>query len=186
MKRALIIMADGFEEIEAIAVVDVLRRAALDVVMATINTPQVTGAHGVVVSTDCHIDEVKNQEFDVLILPGGPGVAKLEENLEVKERIVRQHTAEKLVAAICAAPRILDAMGILEDRLATSWPGTKDEMQNCKYITDAVVKSGHIITSRGPATAMAFAFSILEALGLRQDAATLKDAMLFAAYAPHR
>lgn len=186
MKHALMILADGFEELEAIAVVDILRRASVEVTLASIAEKRVTSAHNVVMESDCHLDDVKQQDFDVLILPGGPGVDKLEDNLEVKERIVRQHTSGKLLAAICAAPRILDAMGLLEDRLATSWPGVQDKMTQCKYITDAVVKSGNIITSRGPATAMAFAFSILEFLDLRQESDSIKDAMLYAAYAPHR
>lgn len=179
-KTALLLLANGFEEIEAIAVIDILRRGNVTLTTASIHSKHVSGAHRLTVEADQLISNCVNQSYDIVILPGGePGVTNLSENEDAIDIIRNQHSQNKLIGAICAAPRILDSLGLLDGRIATSYPANKADMIHCTYSEDTVVQDGNIITSRAPGTAMAFAYHILDALDLSPEATALRKGMLF-------
>jgi len=165
-KRALVILADGFEEIEAATPIDVLRRAQVDVVVAGLNDIKVKGSRGLVVMADMKLDAVRG-EFDALILPGGSlGAKNLAVSEKVKALIKKMNDSGKIVAAICASPAIvLNQTGVLKNKKATCYPGMQGNFySDVKYKEEDVVSDGNIITSRGPGTAMAFALSLVEDL----------------------
>ena len=170
MKKILIILAQGFEDIEAFSVIDILRRCECDVTIAGLNSKQITSAHSVTIQLDYDLTDCMRTLFDAIILPGGePGTTHLEASKDV-EKIVKNHfNNQKLVGAICAAPRILDNYGLLVDKQATSYPGVKDKMISCNYLEQPVVVDGNLITSRGPATAYLFAFEILKTTRINRD-----------------
>jgi 4-methyl-5(b-hydroxyethyl)-thiazole monophosphate biosynthesis len=180
MKTALLILADGFEEIEAIAVIDILRRGGVDLTVAGLENTEITGGQGLEVTAETTLETITERPFDIVILPGGDdGVDELEKSQSLKELIVRRHGKEQLIAAICAAPRLLDAWGVLNNRVATSYPDTRPKLKACRYSEDQVVRDGHVLTSRGPGTAMAFGYAILEALGQASTANILRAGMVF-------
>jgi len=185
MSRALVPIATGFEEVEAVAIVDVLRRGGVDVVLAGVGTTEaVEGAHGIRVGVDVALQDVSGEHFDVVVLPGGePGVTNLLQSATVQETVSRQLDAGRVLAAICAAPRILAARGALSGRRATSHPSVAGELRagGADYDTRRVVRDGSILTSRGPGTALEFALELLAMLGHADDAARLRDAMQVAA-----
>ena len=180
MRKILIILANGFEEIEAVSVIDILRRASFDVVVAGLSGLDVTGAHGLRVRADQLVSECDIDMLDGIVLPGGePGTSNLEKSTVVRDLILQGHNKKKLIAAICVAPRILDALGLLNGRPATSFPGTKPDMTHCIYHEENVVESGPIITSRGAGTAMLFAYHIVAYFNGEDESNVLKEAMVF-------
>lgn len=165
-KKAIILLATGFEEIEAVTIIDILRRAGIDVVIAGIEGISVTGSHGITVSADKILNDV-TRDFDAVILPGGmPGALHLHNSSKVNDFIKEMNAKGVLIAAICAAPSVVLApIGILDNKTATCYPGDQiDFAKSTKYKNKVVVADGNIITSQGPATAMEFAFSIVEKL----------------------
>ena len=164
MKKVAVMLADGFEEIEALTVVDIVRRADITCDMVSISGEEVKGAHGIVTKADKLIsDAIK--EYDAIVLPGGmPGAANLRDNNKVIGLVKYFNENNKIVAAICAAPIILGKAEVVEGRNVTSYPGFEDELSKGNYLEEHVVVDGNIITSRGPATAMLFAYKILELL----------------------
>jgi 4-methyl-5(b-hydroxyethyl)-thiazole monophosphate biosynthesis len=175
MPRVLVPLADGFEEIEATTIIDILRRADVDVVTASLKPGAVRAAHGLVYMTDATLDEVAGQEFDLIALPGGlPGADNLDNDERIHGMIKKQANAGKPVAAICAAPKVLANAGLLDGKKATSYPGFVDKMDlpNTTYTGAPLEKDGKITTSRGPGTAMDFALSLVEDL---QGAAKRKE-----------
>ncbi len=163
--QAYLLLANGFEEIEAIAPIDILRRAGISVSILGIGGEEITSARGLRVRVDKPLSTLPESLPDMLILPGGePGTSHLEQSALVKELILRQHHAQRWIAAICAAPRILNALGILHNREATSFPATEPQMTDCHYRHDAVVICDHIITSRGAGTALPFAYALVSTL----------------------
>lgn len=178
MKKAAVLFADGFEEIEALTVVDIMRRANIKCDMISIRNLEVTGAHGVKVISDKLIDEGVD-DYDLIVLPGGmPGATYLKKDNRVINAIKKFHKEGKFVAAICAAPIVLDRAEIIEEKDITSYPGFEDELRGCKYREEKVVVDGNIITSRGPATAMEFAYKLVEIL-CKESADDLKKGMLY-------
>lgn len=173
MAKALVFLATGFEEIEALTVVDVLRRAGVDVTVAGL-TPNVTeGKHGVKVVPDKSIDDVKVEDFDAVIAPGGnPGYKNLRKDPRVIAMVKKAFDSNKIVAAICAGPTVLSDAGILEGKACTIYPGMDQELEagGGKPKHDIVVVDGNIITSRGPATALPFALKLAEKLAGKQTA----------------
>ncbi len=166
MKKIGIFMADGCEEIEGLTVVDLVRRAKLEIVMISINdTKEVTGSHGVKFMADALASEVDFATLDGIVLPGGmPGTVHLGEN-ETVNRVIREFATEgKLVAAICAAPSVLGAAGLLQGQYATCHPGFEEKLGGAVTTTDAVVMDGNIITSRGMGTAIDFGLAIIRFL----------------------
>ncbi|MFD3157553.1 DJ-1 family glyoxalase III [Haloimpatiens sp. FM7330] len=180
MSKALVFLANGFEEIEALTCVDVLRRAQIDVDTCSIKNKTVLGTHNIEVKSDKIIDEINIEEYDAVILPGGmPGAANLKEDKKVIEAIKKLNSENKIVSAICAAPIVLAEAGVIENRRVTSYPGFEDQLGNCKYVdSEKVVQDGNIITSRGPATAIYFALQIVENLKGTKVAKELKNGML--------
>mgnify|MGYP000497204577 CR=1 FL=1 len=166
MKKVCVLLADGFEEIEGLTVVDLLRRAKIYVDTVSIMDDYIVhGAHGINVQTEDLFDEVDFEEFDMVVLPGGmPGTLNLKEHDGVRY-VVKQYAKEgRFVGAICAAPTILKSLGLLEGRRATCYPGVEDEMENVILTETAVVVDDNIITSQGVGTAIDFALKLIEVL----------------------
>lgn len=177
MKKVAVLLAEGFEEIEALTVVDVLRRANIQCDMVSINKKDVIGAHNIKVSADILIDEVK--DIDMVVLPGGmPGATNLRDNKKVIRLIQELIKDNKKVGAICAAPIVLAKAGVIEGEDITSYPGFEEELKGANYKEDAVVVSNNIITSRGPATALEFAYTIVKELNPTKEI-DVRDGMLY-------
>jgi 4-methyl-5(b-hydroxyethyl)-thiazole monophosphate biosynthesis len=165
-KKAVILLATGFEEIEAVTVIDVLRRAGIEIIIAGLEDSEVTGSHGITVLADKKIDDLKS-DFDAMIIPGGlPGAMHLHNSSEVNDFIKTMNSKGALIAGICAAPAVVLApLGILDNKTATCYPGDQADFgKSTSYKNEAVVVDGNIITSQGPGTSMEFAFSIVEKL----------------------
>ena len=163
MVKIAVMLADGFEEVEGLTSIDLLRRAGLDVVMVSINdTIEVTGSHKVGFKADQTIADTNFDEFDMILLPGGmPGTLNLAKEPKLTEAILKFHADGKDLAAICAAPTVFGALGILEGKKACCSPGMEDGLKGAVKCTDTVVEDGNIITSRGVGTAIDFALRII-------------------------
>ena len=178
MKKVLIPLAEGFEEIEALATADVLRRAGLEVVLAGIPGTIVKGRSGIKIIADVKIEDVNHKDFDCILLPGGnPGYINLERSKKVFDMINDFNDQEKLIAAICAAPSILGKMGILDNRRATIYPGMEREIPRPRSAN--VVVDDHIITSQGPGTAFDFALEIIKNLLGKGKANEIKKELVY-------
>lgn len=167
MARVLMPLAEGFEEIEAVTVIDLLRRAGIEVHTAALDGPQVTGSHGITVAADFALDAVAADDYDMIVLPGGmPGADHLRKDARVTSLLQRFAAGDRFVAAICAAPGVLAHAGLLEGRAATSFPGFLDARSapGLRLREDPVVVDGKIVTSRGPGTAMEFGLALIELL----------------------
>lgn len=181
MKKVAILLANGFEEIEALGTADILRRAGIECDTVSIMGEVVEGAHGIVVKADKLIDN-NIENYDMIVCPGGlPGAEYLSKNEMVIDIIRKFNNREdKYIAAICASPAmVLSAAGIEEDRYITSYPGEKFEamLENANYVDELVVVDGNLITSRGPATTFLFAYKLVDILG--GDSKSLKSDMLW-------
>lgn len=168
MSKVLIPLASGCEELEAVTVVDILRRAGVDVMTAGLASGAVCCSRGTVLVPDALLDDVLKQAlvFDMIVLPGGmPGAEHLKQDVRVISLLKTMAAQGRYIAAICAAPMALHAAGLLQDKNATSFPGVLDKLTGTHhYRTDAVVIDGKTITSRGPGTAMDFALVLVELL----------------------
>ena len=184
MKSVLVLMADGFEETELTVPVDVLRRGGSEVVLcSTGGTLEVEGAHGMLFLADSTLDEVSADGFDAVLLPGGgPGTARLEADERVLEIVWTYASKGRIVAAICAAPRVLKRAGILKGRRITSFPAEQAKLDDgsLAYLQDRVVVDGNLITSRGAGTAAEFGLALLEALEGKEAAEKVRVSALFA------
>ncbi|MCD8350477.1 MAG: DJ-1/PfpI family protein [Planctomycetaceae bacterium] len=161
-KTALVLLADGFEEVEAATPIDVLRRAGVDVTVAGVGKKTATGAHGLPYTADVELDSVTG-DFDCIVLPGGmPGAKNLGESAKARELAVKMAADGRLVASICAAPVFtLSAWGLIDGRKATCYPGMEGMLTDkAEFVTDRVVVDGNVTTSRGPGTAMEFALCV--------------------------
>jgi protein deglycase len=177
--RVLVPLADGFEEIEAVTIVDVLRRASIEVVTAALGETEVRGSHGIALSADARLDEVGAEEFDAVVLPGGmPGSKTLRDDERLRKIVQHAAGTGKLVAAICAGPIALEAAGVLAGKRATSYPG--NELPSADYVEERVVADGLLITSRGPGTALEFSLALVERLKGPNAANELRASMLVA------
>ncbi|MFQ5480536.1 MAG: DJ-1 family glyoxalase III [Thermodesulfobacteriota bacterium] len=165
MKRILMPLAPGFEEIEALAVVDILRRAGADVVTAGTVEGPITGRNKIRVLADKGLDEALTEGFDIIVLPGGAeGTRHLKEDRRIKKVLQGYSEEKKLIAAICAAPTVLAAAGLTKGRTITSHPGVHEELKNENLSEERVVVDNNIITSQGPGTAIEFAFCLVTIL----------------------
>jgi protein deglycase len=177
MKRVLVIMADGFEEIEAITPVDVLRRAGVDVVTASLaENRHVTGRCGVTAHTDAALSQVATANYDMVLLPGGPGVKALRADARVGEIIRRHLDAGAWLAAICAAPTVLHDCGILQGRRYTAHFSVAGELPDILG-DETVVTDGKVVTSRGAGTALEFGLHLVELLTTKAKAAEISKAI---------
>lgn len=166
-KRAFVFLATGFEEIEAVTSIDVLRRAGIATTTVSVNsTPVVAGAHGVPYTADKTIDQIQGERTDAMVLPGGlPGADNLYACEALRTMLIEQNKEGKIIAAICASPAVvLGTMHLLEGRKATCYPSFEPKMLGAEAIAQYVVRDGHIITGQGPAAAMPFALEVVEVL----------------------
>jgi len=165
MKRVLVPLAEGFEELEAVTIIDILRRAGIEVVIASLAGNPVTGSHGIRIAADTPLAALAEQDFDMIALPGGmPGSEHLKGDPRIAQ-LIRSHRARgRPVAAICAAPMVLAAAGALDGRRATSYPGFLKDAKRTTVTDEAVVADAGVITSRGPGTALDFALALVTEL----------------------
>jgi 4-methyl-5(b-hydroxyethyl)-thiazole monophosphate biosynthesis len=165
MARVLVPLAQGCEEIESVTIIDVLRRAEIEVVVAGLDAGPVTASRGTVLVPDVTLDAVLEEDFDMLVLPGGlPGADHLERDPRIQALLRRYAAADRYLAAICAAPKILAGAGLLDGKSATSYPGFLEKFPRVSKALQPVVIDGKLITSRGPGSAMDFALALVEAL----------------------
>lgn len=181
MKKAGIFFGTGFEEIEALTVVDLLRRAGIEADCISIdNKPQVTSSHNVTVSMDKGIDDVDFDSLDIIVCPGGmPGTKNLEACTKLTSKIKEFNDKGKLIAAICAAPSIFGHMGLLKGKKSCIYPGMEEELKGAEVCFDEVIKADNIITSRGMGTAIAFGLEIVATLLDRDTADKLGKTVVY-------
>ena len=166
-KRALVLLAQGCEELEAVTVIDLLRRANIQVTTAGLDPHVVVASRGVKLVPDTTLGEALKHEYDMVVLPGGlPGADNLANDPRVVDLVRRMAKAGAFTCAICAAPVVLAKAGVLAGRRATSYPGCLDQLglPDVTYTGEAVTRDGNVITSRGPGTAMDFALELIRAL----------------------
>lgn len=180
-KKVCVFLADGFEEIEGLTVVDLLRRAGVQVMTVSITGDYtIHGAHGIDVQADKLFDEVNYSEEDMAVLPGGmPGTLNLGEHAGVKRVLEEFYQEKKYIAAICAAPSVLGKYGILKGRKATSYPGFEEKLVGAECVTDKVVADEFVITSRGMGTAIAFSLKLIEVLLGAELANKIGEAIIY-------
>ena len=177
--KAYVFLAEGFEEIEAITPIDILRRADIEVTIVSILPyKEVCGAHGIKVMADILFDEADYSDNDLLLLPGGmPGTKNLDAHAGLKNLLHKQVEQDKTLAAICAAPSILGKMGLLEGKEAICYPGYETQLLGATLSTEQVVKSGQIITAMGAGVAVPFALKLVEVLKGKQMADKIAKAI---------
>ncbi len=182
MSKAYILLADGFEEVEAFTPVDLMRRAGVEVVCASItDKKEVTGARKINALADITIDEV-GDDGDMLILPGGmPGTNYLKESSKVQALVRKYNETGKYLAAICAAPTVFGAMGLLSGKKATCYPGMEDGLTGAEWTGEDVnvAVDGRFITSRGVGTAIDFSLSLIEILVSKEKADNIANAVVY-------
>ena len=179
MKRVLVPLAKGFEEIEAVAVIDILRREGVEVVVAGLQAGVIEASRKTKHLADCTLDEVRAEDFDMIVLPGGqPGATNLRNDPRIKKIIETLKSKNRYIAAICAAPRVLSAFGILKDRVATSHPSVRNGLDAARVSDDRVVVDGPVITSQSAGSAMEFAFTLVEILCGKEKAVEVNRSLL--------
>jgi 4-methyl-5(b-hydroxyethyl)-thiazole monophosphate biosynthesis len=178
MPRVLVPVMTDFEEIEFVTIVDILRRAEIEVVTAGLTPDPVVGARGIAVHADTSLDAVDATAFDAIVLPGGKGTGRLRDDPRVGTAVRALAEQGKLTAAICAAPTVLSDLGLLANRKATSHPTRRAEIRCSEYLEAAVVRDEPIYTSRGAGTAMAFALDLAARLAGDDKAREVAEAVL--------
>ena len=180
MKKVYVFFADGFEEIEAMAPVDILRRAGVKVVMVSVTPNEIVkGAHGVSMFCDKNIVSCDFSDADMLLLPGGmPGAASLGESELLCKALLKHAKDSKALAAICAAPMVLGKLGLLQGKKATCYPGFESYLEGAEYTAQPVEKDGNIITGKGPGAAIPFALTIVEMLVSKEVRDELQAGMM--------
>ena len=183
MAKVYVFLADGFEDVEALIPVDVLRRGGVEVVMVSVmdDAQLVDSAHGVQLVADALFDDCDFSDADLLLLPGGmPGAQNLYEHEGLREALLRQNAAGKKIAAICAAPAVvLGQLGILKGRRATCYPGFEALLHGATYTGELCTVDGNITTAEGPAAAFPFAYSLLAMLADEQTSRQVAEGMRF-------
>lgn len=181
MAKAYVFLADGFEDIEALAPVDILRRGGLNVKTVSINaTDMVASAHGVQVKADMMFADADYSDADLLMLPGGmPGAKNLDEHEDVRAALVRHAEQHKLIGAICAAPMVLGHLGLLRGKRATCYPGFETELEGATYTAEPCTADGNIITGKGPGASFAYAYRLLEEFKGAGVVEELKKGMMY-------
>lgn len=179
MKKVMVAVAPGFEEIETITVVDILRRAGARVDLAGTQPEPIEGSRGVRILADVLLSEIDHKDYDLVVLPGGqPGTTNLQNNESVIGIIRDMNEDKKTVAAICAAPMVLQTAGVLKDHTATSHPSVQEKLNGVHYSEDRVVVDGNLVTSRSPGTAMEFALKLVEILFGPERVQTVNNGVL--------
>jgi 4-methyl-5(b-hydroxyethyl)-thiazole monophosphate biosynthesis len=181
MASVLVPLAQGCEELEAITVVDLLRRAGIDVVTAGLDDRPVRASRGSVLLADMNLEQALQGDYDMVVLPGGlPGADHLDNDERVHDLLKSMAGSGGYTAAICAAPKVLARAGLLQGKRATSYPGAfaPESVPGLEYVDQAVVTDGKVITSRGPGTAMDFALELIETLAGREKRDEVEAALL--------
>ena len=179
MPTVLVPLAQGCEEIEAVTVIDILRRAGITVVSAGLDEQQVRASRGTILIADTTLDAALQQSYDMVVLPGGqPGTNHLKADARILSLLSHMARQDKFVAAICAAPSVLATAGLLDGKRATSFPGALDAFPGVLQKTEAVVEDGKFITSRGPGTAMDFALTLVERLAGKAKRQEVESALV--------
>ena len=181
MSKINVFFANGHEEIEGLTVIDLLRRAGLDVDIISINeTLEVIGAHNITIKADKLINEVDFDEGNMIILPGGmPGTINLGNCTLLTKQLIKYNDENKMIAAICAAPSVLGKLGILKGKSATCYPGFEEQLIEADCVNSGVVKSNNIITASGMGTAIDFALAIIEHFLGKTKASDIANAILY-------
>ena len=181
MKQAVMLLAEGFEEVEALMTADLLMRGGVDVKLVSVSgEKQVSGSHQIAVGVNLTMDEIRASEPDAVILPGGmPGTLNLGKSEAVTGFLRQMNEAGKIVAAICAAPSVLGACGVLRGRKATCYPGFEDKLTGAHFVDEMAVVDGNIVTSRGLGTSMEFGFALIEQLVSREKADEVRKQIVF-------
>ena len=181
MKQVYVFRADGFEEIEGLTVVDVLRRAGADTeTVSVMGRKEIGGSHGIHVMADSLFEESDFSDAQLLVLPGGmPGTLHLGEGKELTDLLLRFHESGKKVAAICAAPSILGDLGILKGRDAVCYPGFEDRLEGANVTRAKVAADGGVAASRGMGAAIPFALALVEQLVSKEKAAEVKKSIIY-------
>lgn len=181
MAKVYIFFADGYEEIEGLTVVDLLRRANIDIRMVSVTGELfVTGSHQITSKVDLLFEQSDFSDGDMLVLPGGmPGTRNLKEHAGLDLLIKKFHAEGKWISAICAAPSVLGAKGLLKDRSAICYPGYEKELIGAKIINEPVVIDGNVITSKGMGTAIDFSLAIIERLAGAAQAIKIASAIQY-------
>lgn len=182
MSKTYIFFSDGFEEIEALAVVDVLRRGGVEAIMVSVTgSLEVRGSHNIEIKCDSLFDECTFEDGDALVLPGGmPGTNGLRSHQGLKNTLIQFNKDGKIVAAICAAPSVLGEYGLLEGKNAICFPGFEDKLLGALPATDKkVVRDGNIITAKGMGVAIEFGLEILSALKGEESAEKVASAIQY-------
>jgi len=184
MNKVIVCLAEGFEEIEAIGIIDILRRADLQVnVVSIMEAREVTGAHGIKVVADQLFGEADFSGYDLLVLPGGmPGAKNLKEHKGLSEKIVEFDRNGKWLGAICAAPLVFGHLGLLEGREATCYPGFGEQLGNARVKSAPVIIDGHIVTGRGPGVVFSFALTLVEKLAGKEKADRIAGQLLLGSW----
>lgn len=181
MNKVFVFLADGFEEIEGLTVVDLLRRVDIETRTVAIgDSRKITGSHNIEVEADMMFHEVSESEGVMYVLPGGmPGTLHLKEHKGLGDLLKKAYDNDKYLAAICAAPTVFEKYGMLEGRKATSYPAMEPELKSAEYQTDKVVVDGKIITSRGMGTAIDFGAKLVEILKGTQEKEELLESIVY-------
>lgn len=178
--KALIILADGFEEIEAITPIDLMRRAGIEVIIAGIGKKEITGAHNITIACETTISEIHLQPFHAVILPGGAtGTTNLLNSDQVLEIVKSNWRENSLTAAICAAPKVLDKAGILSNKSFTCYPGVESEITHGTFTNEPVIVDGNIITARSAGNSIQFGLEIIAALLGREASNVVKEKIVY-------
>lgn len=181
MSKVCVFLADGFEEIEGLTVVDILRRAGIETEMVSVmGTKEIRGTHGIMVKADSLFEEADAAGADMLVLPGGmPGTLNLKAHEGLRELLVSFDRQEKMIAAICAAPSILSELGMLKGRNACAYPSFEEELGCEKVLQEPVVTDGHITTGRGMGAAIPFGLRLTSLLSGQEKAEEIRVSIVY-------
>ena len=181
MNEVCVFLADGFEEIEGLTVVDLLRRAGIETrTVSIMGREEIRGAHGIIVKADGLFENTDFSEVEMLVLPGGmPGTIHLKEHKGLEELILKHNEEKKYLAAICAAPTVFGGMGILKGKKAICYPGMEEGLTGAEVTCQPAVTDGHITTSRGLGTAIDFALALISELRDKESADTISKQVVY-------
>lgn len=181
MSKVYVFLADGFEEIEGLTVVDMLRRADIATEMVSImNTKQVKGSHGIGVTADSLFGEKNYEDAELLVLPGGmPGTLNLGNHEELCELLKKHYAQEKKIAAICAAPSVFGKLGFLKGRKATCYPGFEEKLDGAVLCGEKVVMDGNVTTAKGMGAAISFSLKLIEQLADKETADKIAKSIIY-------
>lgn len=183
MVKAIVYLATGFEEAEAVIPVDMMRRAGIEVTTSSIDEDRtVVSSHGLTVIADKNLEESDKDEYDIVFLPGGmPGAVNLSQCWSINERVIRMAAEEKIVSAICASPSVVLAnAGLLNEKRATCYPGCEKYSSKTDFLPDGVVRDGNIITGKSAGFAFDLSLKIIEAALSKEKADEVASAVYFA------